>query len=175
MRTLSPTHPLANLPRFRRHLPPPHTNFEKLQDILRKRKGLTLDVSSSGALAASLDKCIVRLLLLLHHEKFTINSPPQFLRTRTNLHSTHSCVLWQLVACCRQSISAQAVLHGILSVIMALPVPYILISLARSEDMRVSLLFSSLRKIKFQLCRCIGASSTLCRNQLFAPACHSSF
>ncbi|EGN94814.1 hypothetical protein SERLA73DRAFT_171208 [Serpula lacrymans var. lacrymans S7.3] len=43
---------------LRRHLPPPRTNFEKLQDILQKRKGLTLDVSSSGALAASLDKCI---------------------------------------------------------------------------------------------------------------------
>ena len=46
---------------FRRHLPPPLANFEKLQDILRKRKGLGLDVSSSGALAASLDACIVRL------------------------------------------------------------------------------------------------------------------
>lgn len=44
---------------LRRHLPPPKTNFEKLQDILMKRKGLTLDVSSSGALAASLDKCVV--------------------------------------------------------------------------------------------------------------------
>ncbi|EJD04795.1 RNB-domain-containing protein [Fomitiporia mediterranea MF3/22] len=43
---------------LRRHLPPPHTNFEKLQDILKKRKNMTLDVSSSGALAASLDKCI---------------------------------------------------------------------------------------------------------------------
>ncbi|KZP33106.1 RNB-domain-containing protein [Athelia psychrophila] len=43
---------------LRRHLPPPPTNFEKLQDILRKRKGMTLDVSSSGALADSLDKCI---------------------------------------------------------------------------------------------------------------------
>ncbi|THV04768.1 RNB-domain-containing protein [Dendrothele bispora CBS 962.96] len=43
---------------LRRHLPPPKTNFEKLQDILRKTRGLTLDVSSSGALAASLDKCI---------------------------------------------------------------------------------------------------------------------
>ena len=43
----------------RRHMPPPKTNFEKLEDILKKRKGLTLDVSSSGALAASLDKCIV--------------------------------------------------------------------------------------------------------------------
>jgi len=44
---------------LRRHLPPPQTNFEKLQDILQKRKGMTLDVSSSGALAASLDKCEV--------------------------------------------------------------------------------------------------------------------
>lgn len=44
---------------LRRHLPPPKANFEKLQDILRKRKGLTLDVSSSGALADSLDKCLV--------------------------------------------------------------------------------------------------------------------
>lgn len=43
----------------RRHLPPPRTNFEKLQDLLKKRKGMDLDVSSSGALAASLDKCIV--------------------------------------------------------------------------------------------------------------------
>ncbi|THH15025.1 hypothetical protein EW146_g5397 [Bondarzewia mesenterica] len=43
---------------LRRHLPPPKSNFEKLQDILKKRRGLTLDVSSSGALAASLDRCI---------------------------------------------------------------------------------------------------------------------
>ncbi|KAJ8597115.1 RNB-domain-containing protein [Rhizopogon salebrosus TDB-379] len=43
---------------LRRHLPPPHTNFDKLQDILQKRKGLKLDVSSSGALAGSLDECI---------------------------------------------------------------------------------------------------------------------
>jgi len=43
---------------LRRHLPPPKTNFEKLQDILKKRKGMSLDVSSSGALAASLDKCV---------------------------------------------------------------------------------------------------------------------
>jgi len=43
---------------LRRHLPPPKTNFEKLQDVLLKRKGFKLDVSSSGALAASLDNCI---------------------------------------------------------------------------------------------------------------------
>jgi exoribonuclease R len=44
---------------LRRHMPPPKTNFEKLQDILLKRRGISLEVSSSGALAASLDKCIV--------------------------------------------------------------------------------------------------------------------
>ncbi|KAI0282541.1 hypothetical protein BGY98DRAFT_954568 [Russula aff. rugulosa BPL654] len=55
---------LANIRSFpqtavlRRHMPPPKTNFEKLQDILLKRRGISLDVSSSGALAASLDKCI---------------------------------------------------------------------------------------------------------------------
>ncbi|KAI9566793.1 hypothetical protein HD554DRAFT_2024795 [Boletus coccyginus] len=43
---------------LRRHLPPPRTNFDKLQDVLLKRKGFKLDVSSSGALAASLDKCV---------------------------------------------------------------------------------------------------------------------
>lgn len=49
---------------FRRHLPPPKTNFEKLQDLLKKRKGMDLDVSSSGALATSLDKCVVCLFPL---------------------------------------------------------------------------------------------------------------
>lgn len=43
---------------LRRHNPPPKTNFEVLQDVLKKRRGLELDVSSSGALASSLDKCI---------------------------------------------------------------------------------------------------------------------
>lgn len=44
-------------------MPPPSSNFETLQNILTKRKGLKLEVSSSGALAASLDKCIVRSLI----------------------------------------------------------------------------------------------------------------
>lgn len=44
---------------LRRHAPPPKTNFEVLQDVLAKRRGFTLDVSSSGALADSLDKCVV--------------------------------------------------------------------------------------------------------------------
>ena len=47
----------ADLPR--RHAPPPKTNFEALQDLLMKRKGMTLDVSSSKALADSLDACNV--------------------------------------------------------------------------------------------------------------------
>ena len=45
---------------LRRHAPPPKTNFEVLQDVLQKRRGFTLDVSTSGALADSLDKCVVR-------------------------------------------------------------------------------------------------------------------
>ena len=40
-------------------MPPPKTNFDKLQDILMKRRGMKLDVSSSGALAATLDLCVV--------------------------------------------------------------------------------------------------------------------
>ncbi|CAO1632693.1 unnamed protein product [Parajaminaea phylloscopi] len=43
---------------LRRHLPPPRTNFETLQDILKKRRGFDLAIDSSGALAASLDKCV---------------------------------------------------------------------------------------------------------------------
>lgn len=42
-------------------MPPPATNFDTLKDILKKRRGMDLDVSSSGALAASLDKCIVSI------------------------------------------------------------------------------------------------------------------
>lgn len=45
---------------LRRHMPPPKTNFEKLHDILVKKKGIKLDISSSGALADSLDQCVVR-------------------------------------------------------------------------------------------------------------------
>ncbi|GAA5957793.1 hypothetical protein JCM21900_004555 [Sporobolomyces salmonicolor] len=43
---------------LRRHAPPPKTNFEVLQDVLAKRRGMSLDVSTSGALAASLDDCV---------------------------------------------------------------------------------------------------------------------
>jgi len=42
---------------LRRHCAPPSSNFDVLKDVLGKRKGLTLDTSSSGALAASLDAC----------------------------------------------------------------------------------------------------------------------
>ena len=43
---------------LRRHGQPPATNFEILADILKKKRGLHLDYSSSKALASSLDKCI---------------------------------------------------------------------------------------------------------------------
>ena len=38
---------------LRRHAPPPEDNFETLKDILKKRRGMELDTSSSGALAAA--------------------------------------------------------------------------------------------------------------------------
>ncbi|KAM0791799.1 hypothetical protein ACM66B_004062 [Microbotryomycetes sp. NB124-2] len=43
---------------LRRHAAPPKTNFEVLQDVLAKRRGIPLDVSTSRALADSLDRCI---------------------------------------------------------------------------------------------------------------------
>ncbi|EED24279.1 exosome complex exonuclease exoribonuclease (Rrp44), putative [Talaromyces stipitatus ATCC 10500] len=43
---------------LRRHASPPPQNFEQLATQLQKKRGLNLDVSSSGALAASLDKCV---------------------------------------------------------------------------------------------------------------------
>lgn len=51
---------------LRRHSPPPKTNFEVLQDILMKRKGITLDVSTSKALADSLDACVVSHFPVVH-------------------------------------------------------------------------------------------------------------
>lgn len=38
---------------------PPKTNFENLDDLLFKRRGMHLDASSSAALADSLDRCVV--------------------------------------------------------------------------------------------------------------------
>jgi exosome complex exonuclease DIS3/RRP44 len=49
---------------LRRHAAPPKTNFEALNDLLSKRKGMTLDVSSNGALAKSLDECVVSHTML---------------------------------------------------------------------------------------------------------------
>lgn len=43
---------------LRRHAPPPKTNFDGLNDLLVKRKGVSLDVTSNGALAKSLDLCV---------------------------------------------------------------------------------------------------------------------
>lgn len=69
---------------LRRHLPPPRTNFEKLQDILHKRKGLILDVSSSGALAASLDKC-------LDPDEPAFNTLVRIMATRCMLSAEYFC------------------------------------------------------------------------------------
>lgn len=69
---------------YRRHLPPPRTNFDKLTDILLKRKGMRLDTSSSGALAASLDQCVVRGCCLIPFVAFVNISN----RTQRSLRST---------------------------------------------------------------------------------------
>jgi exosome complex exonuclease DIS3/RRP44 len=43
---------------LRRHASPPPQNFEELATQLQKKRGLTLEVSSSKALADSLDRCV---------------------------------------------------------------------------------------------------------------------
>lgn len=43
---------------LRRHPSPPATNFEALQNMLRVRKGMTLSIESSKALATTLDRCV---------------------------------------------------------------------------------------------------------------------
>lgn len=43
---------------LRRHATPPPQNFEELSNQLSKKRNMELDVSSSGALADSLDKCV---------------------------------------------------------------------------------------------------------------------
>lgn len=43
---------------LRRHAPPPSTNFETLNDMLRVRKNLSISLESSKTLADSLDRCI---------------------------------------------------------------------------------------------------------------------
>lgn len=43
---------------LRRHATPPPQNFEDLSNQLSKKRNMTLNVSSSGALADSLDKCV---------------------------------------------------------------------------------------------------------------------
>ncbi|KAJ5983796.1 Exosome complex exonuclease dis3 [Penicillium waksmanii] len=43
---------------LRRHATPPPQNFEDLINQLSKKRGMELDVSSSGALANSLDRCV---------------------------------------------------------------------------------------------------------------------
>lgn len=123
---------------FRRHLPPPRTNFEKLQDILLKRKGMTLDVSSSGALAASLDKCVVRPLIS------TRLLLPKILpfRMPTNRPSIPSSESWLHGVCSQQNISAQAASEGTHLGIMDSPVPYTPISPVRFDGMPVSFFFS---------------------------------
>ncbi|WFD41935.1 exosome catalytic subunit dis3 [Malassezia psittaci] len=69
---------------LRRHAPPPEDNFETLKDILRKRRGMQLDTSSSGALAASLDQCV-------DPQDPTFNTLVRILATRCMLAAEYFC------------------------------------------------------------------------------------
>lgn len=111
---------------LRRHLPPPKTNFETLQDILQKKKGMTLDVTSSKALAESLDHCVVSIQRVSPCRYMLIHVQNRFLPNR---NSTHLCESWQLDVCLLQSTSAPEASQRTHSVITVLPVPFILISL----------------------------------------------
>lgn len=104
---------------LRRHMPPPATNFEKLKDILQKRKGMTVDVSSSGALAASLDRCIVRSVCPVGWD-YPLTHCHRIPRSQ---RSTPSCVSWRHGVCFQPNISALEVLRGIRSVTMGLQAP----------------------------------------------------
>ncbi|KAI3619840.1 mitotic control protein dis3 [Moniliophthora roreri] len=114
---------------LRRHLPPPKTNFEKLQDILKRTKGMDLDVSSSGALAASLDK------------------------TPRNLPSTLLYGSWQRGACSLRNTSVRDPSAEIPLDIMASQVRSIRISPVRSDDTQAHVL------VHRQLSACIGHTS----------------
>lgn len=69
---------------LRRHCPPPSDNFDTLKDILKKRRGMDLDTSSSGALAASLDKCVDKT-------DATFNTLVRILATRCMLAAEYFC------------------------------------------------------------------------------------
>jgi hypothetical protein len=88
----------------RRHAAPPKTNFEALNDLLVKRKGLELDVSSNGALARSLDACVVSVSCGSFRMAMLTKG-----RTRSGPSSTPWCESWRRGACSRQSTFALAV------------------------------------------------------------------
>jgi exosome complex exonuclease DIS3/RRP44 len=106
---------------LRRHSPPPKTNFEALQDILMKRKGMELDVSSSGALAKSLDNCVVSPNASALATKLT-------LRTRSCPSSIRSSESWLRGVCLPPGISAPVVFQRSRSAIMVSLRPSTLIS-----------------------------------------------
>lgn len=106
---------LAHYCATRRHMPPPRTNFEKLQDLLWKLKGVKLDVSSSGALASSLDACVVRSCT----QKCTFEVLNFLHRIPMSLRSIRLSASWQQDACCLPSISVREVYLMTLLDIMA--------------------------------------------------------
>lgn len=108
---------------LRRHSPPPKTNFEALQDLLMKRKGMTLDVTSSGALAKSLDACVVSLSWRFRFVKIESVS-----RTPSCQSSTLSSGSWLRGVCFPRSTFAQEAYRETRTAITVWPVQSTLIS-----------------------------------------------
>lgn len=134
---------------LRRHAPPPKTNFEVLQDILAKRRGLALDVSSSGALANSLDQCV-------DDDEPEFNTLVRIMATRCMLAAEYFC---------SGSVSKEAYGHyGLASKI------YTHFTVRRSPTLRMeSLPFScqtDLIVADSPICGCIGSPTTCSRDQL---------
>ncbi|CED85602.1 Exosomal 3'-5' exoribonuclease complex, subunit Rrp44/Dis3 [Phaffia rhodozyma] len=69
---------------LRRHGAPPKTNFENLDDLLNKTRGMHLDASSSAALAKSLDHCVVE-------SEPAFNTLVRILATRCMLSAEYIC------------------------------------------------------------------------------------
>ena len=121
---------------YSRHAPPPKTNFEVLQDVLQKRRDMTLDVSTSGALAASLDECVVSLAGCTLSATFRreLTQISQFRRIPLSPLSTLSFESWRHVVCFPPSTSVLARSQLLNSRITVSPLRSTLTSPPQSDD-----------------------------------------
>jgi hypothetical protein len=149
---------------LRRHLPPPKTNFETLQDILQKKKGMTLEVTSSKALAESLDRCVVSTMKSFENHADPSSDPLgagiQYVGTNhgDSMHvGGRVLLLWQCIKGYFRSLrSGQSHLHAFHSKS----------SLRQSKGPKLI----SLAVTHSTICRCTCSSTTCSCNRLHTAA-----